>query len=78
MKKRILTVKHADGRTEYICQKCGAVMVSRETVNPNFSRGEYSEAGEEILQCTNPDCMITTPFPKIRVRDFQRLPEVSF
>ena len=75
-KKRLLMTS-VNGVNKYACRKCGAVMAHRDTTHPDFSQGEYSESGGEFLQCTNPDCMITSDYPKMRASDFRHIPAIG-
>lgn len=44
MKKRLLTVRHADGRMERYCPKCNKVMTYQDGgYSESISGGEYSQ-----------------------------------
>ena len=75
--KRRRMVLNNKGIETFYCRKCGAIMVHRDTTRPDFSQGEYSESGGEFLQCTNPDCMITSDYPKMRASDFRHIPAIG-
>ena len=76
MKKRLLAVHHADGRTEYICQKCGTKMEWRTTGGFHFDCGEVWDDIEEKPVC--PNCgMDVIELPKMKVSDFKHV-RVSF
>jgi len=73
MAKRLLMVHHANGREDYACPKCGAVMAHRDNYSMRECNGDIVESGSEFLQCTNPDCMITSDYPRMNVRDFKNV-----
>ena len=70
MAKRLIMTS-VNGVDKYACRKCGAVMEPRDNYSMQMCAGDILESGGEFLQCTNPDCMITTPYPKMHVRDFK-------
>ena len=76
MGKRRLALKN-NGIVRHYCQKCGSLMAYRDTTHPDFSQGEYSESGGEFLQCTNPVCMMTSDYPKMRASDFRHIPAIG-
>ena len=51
--KRLVMVRHFDGRTEYICKNCGQKMEIRDDYRMSFGRGEVEESGGEYLKCTS-------------------------
>jgi len=68
--KRLLTVRHADGRTEYICQKCGSVMEWHTIGGMHYSAGVVWDDIEEVLTC--PNCgNDVVDYPKMTARDFR-------
>ena len=75
--KKLIMVQHADGKREYICPKCGSEMVYRDNYSMRFCNGDVVESGGEFLQCTNPDCMMTNDYPKMRASDFRHIPAIG-
>lgn len=61
--KRLIMVRHADGRDEYVCKSCNQKMRHCDSYHMSFGRGEVEESGEEYLYCDT--CGIRSGYPKI-------------
>lgn len=66
-----LLMTSVNGVNRYACKKCGAEMKPVDNYSIHECNGDVIETGGEFLQCTNPDCMITSNYPEMHVRDFK-------
>jgi len=75
--KNHLIMTSVNGVNKYACPKCGSEMVHRDNYSMRFCNGNVVESGGEFLQCTNPDCMITSDYPKMRASDFRHISAIG-
>lgn len=70
MPKRLIMTS-VNGVNRYSCKKCGAEMKPVDNYSMRECNGDLLETGGEFLQCTNPECQMTSNLPRMHVRDFK-------